>query len=103
LKENYDLINNKPPVVLMPIGSTNTFRDKSIKLAAQNEADSNDFSLLDKQDHKSEQQKIPKQFRTKAGNNNHHVHHQQKQHQFKNENDEPSASSASILSKIRFF
>jgi hypothetical protein len=103
LKENYDLINNKPPVVLMPIGSTNTFRDKSIKLAAQNEADSNDFSLLDKQDHKSEQQKIPKQFRTKSGNNNHHVHHQQKQHQFKNEIDEPSASSASILSKIRFF
>lgn len=86
LKDNFDLMNKKP-LVLVPIGSTNNFREKISKTSQDQGFDSNDFGFSEKNE-----PKINKQFRTKSGNV-HHSHH----HQYKNENDETASSS--ILSK----
>lgn len=107
LKENYNFLSRQQqqePVVLMPIGSSNDFRDKSRLIQ-------NDFQALASSTQSSSllddaaalgglEHKIPKQFRTKSG---YHFHHQQaKQHQMKNDKlfqseNEDSSSSASIL------
>ena len=101
LKETYDFLSREAspqqppasvPLHLVPIGSSNDYRDKS-RVIQSLDTDTYSATPTDPSgllEHKLLEPKTPKPFRTKAG---YHFHHQQQK-----QTDE--SSSASILSQF---